>query len=513
VEGPNSAVAAPRAPEAHGVRRNTLAAAAAQAVTSAFTAFLTYYLVRSLGASGYGVFALAVGVGTVVLLPSDFGLPAAVARFVAERRESPLKAAGVLLRGVQLKLIGATVGSVGLWIASVPVADIYGNPRLKWPLRWMALSIFGQGVVGFFIANFAAMRRVTTSLKLISAESALETAATVTLVALGTGAAGAALGRAIGYLLGGVVGFVLATRLIGPIRTAWSRRREVTTRTLARYAGAMMTVDAAHILIVQVDILFVGSLLGTTRAGQFGAVTRLYVFLAYMGIAVAAGVAPRLARSERAEPDTRSYLRGLRYLILFQGMLIAPLTVWAKPVVDLLLGPGYGGSVGVMRALAPTVLLAAVAPVLSLGVNYLGEARRRVPIMACLLVLAVPLTYVLIKAIGFTGAALADDLVILLEVVAHAWLCWRVAGIDVRPLYVPLLRMLMAALVMCGVFAAFGTDKLSALAWVLGGAGGLLAYAVTLLATRAVSLSEIRALAADARARVPRRSSQRHPGT
>jgi O-antigen/teichoic acid export membrane protein len=511
VSSPDSGVAAPRAPQAQGVRRNTLAAAAAQAVTSAFTAFLTYYLVRALGASGYGVFALAVGIGTVVLLPSDFGLPAAVARFVAERREQPLKAAAVLLRGVQLKLIGASVGSLILWIASAPISDVYGDARLKWPLRWMALSIFGQGVVGFFNANFAALRSVSTSLKLISAESAFETAATVTLVALGAGATGAALGRAIGYLLGGVVGLLLATRLIGPVRAAWSRRREISTGMLARYAGAMMMVDASHVLIVQVDILLVGSLLGTTRAGQFGAVTRLYVFLTYMGIALAAGVSPRLARREGGKPDTGSFIRGLRYLVLFQGMLIAPLTVWARPVVDLLLGPGYGGSVGVMRALAPFAMLGAAAPVLSLGVNYLGEARRRVPIMAGLLVLAVPMTYGLIEAAGFTGAALADDLIILLEVVAHAWICWRVANIDVRALYAPLLRTLIAALAMCAVLAAFGTGKLSVLSWVLGGAGGLAAYAVTLLVTREISLAEVRSLTAGLRARLPRRSGQSHP--
>src|SRR5205085_655989 len=105
----------------------------------------------------------------------------------------------------------------------------------------------------------------------------------------------AALGRAIGYLLGGAVGFLLATQLIGPVRAAWPKRRHVSTRTLAQYAGAMMMVDAAHVLTVQVDILLVGSLIGTTAAGQLGAVNRLYVFLTYMGLALAAGVAPRLA--------------------------------------------------------------------------------------------------------------------------------------------------------------------------------------------------------------------------
>ena len=61
-------------------------------------------------------------------------------------------------------------------------------------------------------------------------------------------------------------------------------------------------------------------------------------------------------------------------------MLIPPLVVWATPIVDLLLGPSYGESVDVLRALAPYVLLASLGPLLSLTVNYLGEARSRIPL-------------------------------------------------------------------------------------------------------------------------------------
>jgi len=499
-----SAVDAPSAPKAAGASRNTAAAAAAQLVTSAFTAVLTYYLVHALGAKGYGVFALAVGIGTVVLLPSDFGLPAAVARFVAEQRGQPLKAAGVLVRGMQLKLIGASLAALGMWLASAPISHAYGEPQLKWALRWMGLSVFGHGFVGFFSTNFAAMRSVATSLKMISCESAFETSASVVLVAAGAGAAGAALGRAIGYLLGATVGFVLATRLIRPVRAAWSRRRDIPTATLARYAGAMMTVDAAYSVTIQVDILLVGGLLGAASAGQLAAVNRLFTFLTYMGLALAAGVAPRLARSALGEPDTRSFGRGLRYLIVFQGVLIAPLTVWATPVVRLLLGPGYGGSVPVMRALAPFALLGALAPVLSLGVNYIGEARRRVPIMIGLLVLAVPLTYGLIQATGLVGAALADDLILLLHVIAHGWLCWRLVGIDVKGLWLSVARTLVAAAAMAAALAAFGTGQLSAVSWVLGAGAGLAAYVVALFVLREITIDDVRAGSGVLKARLPR---------
>jgi O-antigen/teichoic acid export membrane protein len=390
----------PRPVDTQGPVRNTIFQLAAQLTTGMFTAGLTVYLVRALGASGYGTFTLAVGVGALVWLPSDFGLAAAVARFVAERREDSRAVSGILARGLNLKLIGGIVASLALFASAPAIAAGYGDPGLVWPLRWISVAMFGQGLVYFFSATFAAVRNVASSLKMIACESAMETAASVALVLAGTGIAGAALGRAIGYLFGGMVGLVLATRIGGSLREAWGRRRTIAIRSLTRFAGAMMIVDTATVAIAQVDILLIGAILGVAAAGPFGAATRLITVLGYLGNSVAAGVAPRLATSTSGGPDTRSFGRGLRFVIVFQGILLAPLFVWAKPIVSLVLGPGYGASVGVVRALAPMAILGGLAPVLSIGVNYLGEARRRVPIMIGTFFVGLVATYTLLKAVG-----------------------------------------------------------------------------------------------------------------
>ena len=86
---------APR-PSGDGIVRNTAFAFAVQLSTSVFTAILTIVLVRALEPEGYGLFALALSIGGLVLVPSDFGLSQAAARFVAERRGSPAGIAAVL---------------------------------------------------------------------------------------------------------------------------------------------------------------------------------------------------------------------------------------------------------------------------------------------------------------------------------------------------------------------------------------------------------------------------------
>ena len=61
------------APPPESFRRNTLFSTAVQLTGAVLTGGLTVFLVRKLGPDEYGIFALAVGIGTVLLLPSDLG--------------------------------------------------------------------------------------------------------------------------------------------------------------------------------------------------------------------------------------------------------------------------------------------------------------------------------------------------------------------------------------------------------------------------------------------------------
>lgn len=481
-------------PRGYGPLRNALLQLGAQLTTAGFTAVLTIYLVRALGAKGYGVFAIAVSVSALAFLPSDFGLSAAVARFLAERREDAAAASAVLARGLQLKLVAGGVATLALFAAAPLIARAYGARGLTWPLRWVSIAMFGMGLIYFLNATFAAVRTVSRSWTMYTCESLVETGTSVMLVVLGMGVTGAALGRAAGYVLGGVAGLLLARPIIGPLRHAWARRVTVPVRSIARYAGSMMIVDAAHTAIVQVDVLFIAGVLTVSAAGPFAAVTRLFTFLNYIGTAAAAGVAPRLARGARSEPDAITFATGLKYVVIIEGALLAPLVVWAKPIVTLVLGPGYGESIGVMRALAPTAVLGGLAPVLALGVNYLGEARRRVPAMLGILVLGAVSTYVLLKAVGVIGAALADDVILLAHVAAHLWICRRMIEIDMPRFLLSNLRTLAAAAVMGLVLAALGTHQLSAPAWIVGGLAGTVAFAGVLVVTGEITRTELRSL-------------------
>lgn len=478
-----------------GVVHNTLLQFASQIAGAVFTGGLTLYLVRALGASGYGVYALALSIGSLVLHPAGIGLPWAVGRFLAEHRNDVGQLRAIFLLGLKLQIAAALIASVTLFALSGTIADAFGDPRLGWPLRWVAVAVTGQALFSFLTSAVTSVRRSAIALWMAVVESVTEAASSATLVLVGAGVAGAAVGRTAGYGLSAAAGAWMTLRLLGGVRRRGAAEVQIGVAAITRYAGAMFVVDVTWSAIAQIDVVLVGALLTSSAVGSFGAVLRILTVLGYLGLAVSSGVAPRLSLGG-GSPDTRSFLRGIRYLIIVQGLVIAPLVVWARPIVDLLLGPGYGSSPEILRVLTVQAFVAAPASLVSVAVTYLGEARRRLRIVLGTFVLGLLATYLLIRAVGVVGAAIGDDLVVCVYVAAHLWICSRMMTLDLWGLGRSCARTLAAAGVMALPLLALGTDHLSAIRWIVGlGVGGL-AYAAVLLMTRELTVDELRTVAA-----------------
>lgn len=495
VGGNPTAVTSGSPPARDGIAQNTLFAFLVQLSTSVFTALLTIVLVRALEPEGYGLFALALSIGGLVLVPSDFGLSQSAARFVAERRGETASVADVLRTALRLKLVLSGAAAVALAALAGPIADAFDAPALDWPLRGIAIAVAGQSVMLFFTSAFVAQARVRSNLRIVFSEAVVEVGASLTLVLLGAGAAGAAYGRAVGYVFGALLGFAAMARFLGR-RLLRGRLDRGLARKLIRYASALVVVDGAFTLFGALDAIVIGALLGPAAVGLYKAPSRLIVFLHYPGLAVASGVAPRLARNRDEPPDVKAFGAAIRLLILGQAVLVAPVVVWAEPIVILLLGEDYRGSIDVLRAFAPFIFLSGLAPLVSLGVNYLGEARRRVPIAIAIVLLNLVLLVVLVPRIGIVAGAIGASMSYGLYVPAHIWICRRLIGLPLRPVFTAIVQAALAATAMGIVLRALGTEELSLAAWLTGLVLGPLAYLAVLFGTRAVRPRDLRALRA-----------------
>jgi O-antigen/teichoic acid export membrane protein len=354
---------------------------------------------------------------------------------------------------------------------------------------------------------FEALGRISVYLRVVVAESAIETGATIAIVLFGTGATGAMAGRAAAYAFAAGFGMALVARTIG--RSLRPRRAgHGHSRRIALYGSALVIVDGAFTLFTTIDVLLIGAILSVSAVGLFEAQYRLAGFLFVIGTPVRAAVAPRLTRGGSG-PDHEALETSLRYMILVQGVILAPLLVWAEPLTRIFLGTDYLSSVDTLRALAPFALLTAVSPLLAGAANYLGAAARRIPIAIAALVVNAAIDLALLDRIGIIAGAIGTDVAYTLYVAAHLRLCRDLAGLRLRPLVAPLLASLAAAGGMALVLLLFGTGEIAIPLVVVGGALGVAAYAGILVLTGQVTREELAAIARRLR---PRRGATAPPG-
>jgi O-antigen/teichoic acid export membrane protein len=471
------------------IRRNSALAFLAQLVGATFTAGLTVFLARRLGTGGYGVFSLALGIGGLVLFPSDFGISTSAARFVAEHRGDRARVASVVADSLRLKLLVSAAMAALLYALARPIASAYGTHALIWPIRGVAIALFGQSMM-MMISVFAALARVGSQLATAIVEGTIEATAIVVLVLAGAGVAGAAFGRAIGFLVGGGMAVFLLVRLIGPEALPRGLRLGENTRRLATYGGVLLITDAAYTLFNQIDILIIGAYIGTSAVGLFSAPLRLIAFLGYPGVAVSTGVSPRLARNPDQEPDVDAFLTALRVLLIAQAAITAFVLGWSSLLVHVALGSGYGKSAAVLRALAPFIFMGGFGALVSSTANYLGVARQRVPIAIATVIINFAVDIVLVPRIGVIGGSIGTDVAYALYAPAHLLICQRVLRLDLRAPARTLLRALTAGAAMTGTLLLIGGSLAEAWRIPLGGLAGIAAFALVLWLTREVSASE-----------------------
>jgi O-antigen/teichoic acid export membrane protein len=166
--------------------------------------------------------------------------------------------------------------------------------------------------------------------------------------------------------------------------------------------------------------------------------------------------------------------------------------------VDIALGGEYDKSAPVLRSLAPYIFLVGFGPLVSVSANYLGEARRRVPIAIVTVALNFVLDLVLVPQIGVLGGAIGTDVAYTLYAPAHLLLCQRILGFDLRPIAKTFLRTLIAGGAMTGILLLVGGSLAEAWRIPLGGVAGIGAFVLALRLTGEIRKDEISSLLASA---------------
>ena len=315
------------------------------------------YLVRTLGAAGWGLVAMAQGFGSYLNLVVEYGFNLSGTREIARHSDSPGRI-GDLVAGVtaaKMLLAGASVALAAVLQFAVPV--LRANPRVLWA---GVLAGIALGLSPLWYFQGRERMQVVASLDVAS-----KCAAAVGVFFLIHHPADAwkvlAL-QAAACVLSSGVGIVLTYREV-----SFQRPNPALVLSALRTGWSMFLFRSSAMLYTSGNAFLLGLFAPATAVGYFAGAEK--ISKAFMGLLNPLNQAlyPRLSHLAVHNPKEGGRLLRLNALLVGAGGLLLSLCVFfaAPLLVHILLGRAFAPAIPVLRFLAVLPFLIGMNTVLS----------------------------------------------------------------------------------------------------------------------------------------------------
>lgn len=361
---------------------------------------------RWLSRPEFGLFSLAVTLGWMLSVASDFGLQLLVAREVARR---PGDARAMFLRARRVRLMLTAVAAA----IALPVAVGLGGDHAL-PFFLLVLAQLLSALVEFVNHLYRGLSRSDVESSLNLAQRAATLAAAVTLLVWHPSLFSLALALVGPAVITLAVSTAVARRLCGPQRVLERRAAgEPAIGRLWREAAPIGAGILLSALYFRIDVFLVERWSGLEAVAVYNAVFRLVEALRLFPSAVLAVVFPMLCRARTLRP--LGFVAG--GLLAF-GLAVGLAVYWpAAWLVQTFYGEAYLAAVPAFRVLMMAIPLFFLNYALTHQLVGWDAQRRYAHITALALVANVVTNAVLLPRLGIVGAAWAT---VLTEMVVTA---------------------------------------------------------------------------------------------
>jgi O-antigen/teichoic acid export membrane protein len=437
-------------------------------------------LARTLGSDGFGVYSAALAYVAIFSSLTEFGLTnAATMRMAADpERESDWLGALASLRTI------ASFAVLVVCAASIPL--VFAAPEARLTALVLTGTIVFTGAQAL-MSVFQARLRGAIPLAITLLQSALWLTAVVCLALLD----GGPVLFAVGYTaVSAVIALVQVVTTRRIMRAAW---RGVWARWMALLRMAVPLGLAGVFIAVyfQVSSVLLLELGGAEEAGIYGAAYRFLVPLLFLPQAVAGVFLPLASSLRDSDPAglQRLVQQSADFIAIVSLPWIAIAVALAVPLVDLVFGPGFERTAGVLPILMIAYAFIGYGTLAGFLAPVLGLQWRLTAFAATGALANVGLNIVLIPRYGAVGSAWATVATEALTMSLLLATCLRALGLRLR-LGRTGATVLAAGLMATTMYVVRPVGLIPALA--LGG----LVYVGGLLVLKAVRLDELRALRA-----------------
>ncbi|TYL38950.1 polysaccharide biosynthesis protein [Natronococcus pandeyae] len=404
----------------------------------------TPVLVRLLGPTEYGRYALVLSIFGIVNIVVIGGTSDAVRKYISERSDPAWQAAvyGYVFRPALG--LGLLVGAA-FWVAAWTglAAQTFGDPFTSLFYLLGGYAIASQ-LAYHNLRTLMGLERESRSEPLKVIEKTLFVTVALALVYAGLGVEGVL----VGHILASVVVFALALVFIAqsiPLRSLVSPPSiDLPKRGIVGYLGSTIVFFLFLNSLYHVDVILLQYWTTDETVGYYKGALSIAEFLWLAPTAVQLVLLQRISNlwaSGDLEAIQRQAGRATRYVFLFTALLAVGVAALATEFVPLYLGSAFEPSITPLLLLLPGVLGFAVArPTLAINQGRRSLRPLLVATGGCSLV-NLALNLALIPAYGMAGAAVATSIgygsLVGFQSLAARYLGYRpLAGVRWRPVLV-----------------------------------------------------------------------------
>jgi O-antigen/teichoic acid export membrane protein len=351
---------------------------------------------RFLGPSGKGALAVIGLISSLAVQFGDLGLHASATYFTARDPDAVPRIAALSL------WIGLLMGGL-LSLMVLVVARLFPHSLNEIPDRLLliALGLIPIGLLSLFFQNILlGLQRILAFNLVDLAGKVLGLMATILLLPV--------LGLGVWELL--VAG--LAISLAASLATIWLVAREAAiataldcdlARDLLRYGMKFYLACLFAYLVVRIDLLLVNFFRGVAEAGIYSVAVSVADLLYMLPVSMGTVLFPRIA-GERSGGGELT-LKTCRYTALVMASLCLAVALLARPVIQLLYGPAFAGSVLPLLWLLPGVFFLSLEVIVANDLAGRGYPAVLVLYWLTGLLVNLGLNAIVIPRWGATGAA------------------------------------------------------------------------------------------------------------
>lgn len=398
-------------------------------VVGTLLAFLTSVLIaRYLGASGAGLYFLALTTTTIVSVVSKVGLEVAVVRYAAVHAGRNERAvAWDLIRKTTFLVGGASFATTVVLVGASPslANRVFEQPALLAPMALMAIAIVPLNL-GTVAAE--ALRGLGSILRWGFARNTAMPLFLVLLIPV--------LAPRFGVM--GAVGAYLASTVLMMLLARWWLHREVPgserggghfeTRVLLATGMPLLWFSIMQQVMKWTDTLLLGALADASTVGIYSLAMRTAQLTSFILVALNTVAAPRFA-TQYAQGDMEGIQRLARRSSLLMFLASTPLLLLFLVAPRFVLGfygPEFTAGAGALMVLALGQFINAASGPVGYLLIMTGHERILQANTTIFAIINLVLNYALILQLGMVGAAIATATsVALMNITSIAIVRWR----------------------------------------------------------------------------------------